>query len=91
MSSVKNGNKPYEDRPGEFRSEFTARVAAHPRVAYLPIHKTELMFMMVIDELLVRPRRGDAQFEPPQPSQRECEARRASPGRATTTASRSGV
>lgn len=53
MSSVKNGNKPYEGQPGEFRSEFTARVAAHPRVAYLPIQKTELMFMMVIDELLV--------------------------------------
>lgn len=53
MSSVKNGNKPYEGQPGEFRSEFTARVAAHPRVAYLPIHKTDLLIMMVIDEILV--------------------------------------
>ncbi len=48
-----SGNKPYAHDPSEFGSEFTARIAAHPRVAYYPIPKTDLVVMMVIDEVLV--------------------------------------
>lgn len=51
--SVKNGNKPALERRDDFGSEFTERVASHPRIAYLPIPKTDLLVAMVIDELLV--------------------------------------
>jgi hypothetical protein len=48
-----SGNKPFAHNPKEFSSKFTARIAAHPRVAYFPIPKTQVVVMMVIDELLV--------------------------------------
>ncbi len=48
-----DGNKPFLDKPNQFRSLFTERIAEHSRVAYMPLPKSDLLIMMVIDELLV--------------------------------------
>ncbi|HEX6761461.1 MAG TPA: S8/S53 family peptidase [Gaiellaceae bacterium] len=48
-----NGNKPFLHKPAEFRSRFTQRIAEHSRVAYLPLPKSDLLVLMVIDEMLV--------------------------------------
>ena len=48
-----DGNKPFLHKPAEFRSLFTKRIAEHSRVAYLPVPKSDLLILMVIDELLV--------------------------------------
>src|SRR5215831_12255830 len=45
-----NGNKPIAKK---FTSNFTERIAAHPRVAYYPIPHSNDVVMMVVDELLV--------------------------------------
>jgi len=44
-----DGNKPL----ATFTSAFTARIAAHPRVAYWPHPKCGALVMMVIDQILV--------------------------------------
>ncbi len=48
-----NGNKPFLGKPHQFRSLFTQRIAEHSRVAYLPLPKSDLLVLMVIDEILV--------------------------------------
>ena len=58
-----NGNKPLDSSSAEFAewSPFTARLAAHPRVAFIPYpdhgpdHDEALLVMMVVDEILVGP------------------------------------
>lgn len=53
-----NGNKPFDGSPAEFAawSPFTARMAAHPKVAYFPYPGEALLVTMVVDQILV----GDA-------------------------------
>ena len=77
MSSVKNGNKPYEDRPGEFRSEFTnALRRTRGSLSTCAIHKTELMYHDGDRERSRRPPRGDANSSLPHHLDANAEARR---------------
>jgi hypothetical protein len=48
-----DGNKPFLNKSNQFRSLFTERIAKHSRVAYMPLPKSDLLIMMVIDEILV--------------------------------------